>query len=352
MRVLEQRRFERQSIDGAFHATFAKEVLAAPLPRGGAIGLVRKRLAVGGPPRATVLLIHGYAQNRYAWHLSRRSFSSYLAAAGYDVWNVDMRGGGRSRALGAPTPRHFEDHVGEDIPAALDTIRAATGARATFLVGHSLGAAVACAVAGRHPEMVRGVVTLAGLWFFGRRNRFIRFLGATATTLRSVLPFRLDEGLALPTDRVGRLLAISRVAWDSRLSRLSPLAAWAPGSCEADIIAESVRRSFERASLGITLGLASMALGGTFCDRRGTCYLAAFCDRDVPLLVACGSEDALISIDDARGAYDLSRSRDKTLLCLDGRATGGRGFGHIDVIMGRAAPRVVWPAVRRWMDER
>lgn len=333
----------RQVIDRERTADLAMEIRAAPL-EAGALALVRKRPPVG-PTRGSVLLIHGYAQNGFAWHLSRRSFSAYLAHAGYDVWTADLRGAGRSRALGAPEPRHVEDFVAEDVPRALETIRATTGDERTFLVGHSLGAAIACAVAGRLPERVRGVVTLAGLYFFGRRNRFIRALGAAATTLRSVLPVHLPDDFHVPTEQIGRLLALSRAAWDSRLASYMPLRAWAPGSVEPEVIVESIRRSFEPATLGVTLGLAAMALGGTFCGRDGACFLAPFEEKKVPLFVGCGSADALIAVADARGAYDRSRSDDRTLACFE-------GVGHIDIIMGREAPRVVWPAVLRWLDGR
>jgi polyhydroxyalkanoate synthase len=344
-------RIDLQVVDRGRVVRVRKEVRAAPLPRGGAIGLVRKRPAEGRA-RAPVLLVHGYAQNRYAWHLSRRSFSAYLVEAGYDVFTADLRGAGRSRALGAPAPRHVEELVFEDVPAALDEIARASGERSAFIIGHSLGAAIACAVAGRSPERVRGVVTLAGLYFFAKKSRLLRALGGAATALREALPIHLRDDLPLPTDRVGRFLALSRAAWDSPLSLLAPLSAWAPRSVEPEVLVESIRRSFEPASLGITLCLARMAAGGAFCDTSGRCLLAPFERRSVPLLAACGACDSLIALEDARGAYDRSAARDKTLLYLDGSAEHGRGFGHIDIVMGREAPALVWPAIRAWLDRR
>ena len=77
------------------------------------LAMIRKRHApLGGGPAlggtlAPVLLVHGFGQNRYAWHLPARQLSNYLARAGFDVFNLDLRGHGRSRHLGAhrPTPR-------------------------------------------------------------------------------------------------------------------------------------------------------------------------------------------------------------------------------------------------------
>src|ERR1700712_2381436 len=102
-----------QAVDGERRERFIKDVIAA---RDGTypIGMVRKRLLAPAKPvtsatasavpitrgsipppsaapcRAAVLLIHGFGQNRYTWHTSRRSFANFLAAEGFDVFNLDL----------------------------------------------------------------------------------------------------------------------------------------------------------------------------------------------------------------------------------------------------------------------
>ena len=58
-----------------------------------------------------VLLVHGFGQNRYAWHLPSRSFANHLARAGFDVFNLDLRGHGRSRLSAAGARRGVDDYV-------------------------------------------------------------------------------------------------------------------------------------------------------------------------------------------------------------------------------------------------
>ena len=55
-----------QTIDGDQRATFAKDVLMV----GGEqpLGMVRKRLLGLQKTLGTVVLIHGFGQNRYTWH--------------------------------------------------------------------------------------------------------------------------------------------------------------------------------------------------------------------------------------------------------------------------------------------
>ena len=82
-----------QTIDRREKATFVKELVLS----GGKVPLamVRKRLAENaGGTTATVLLVHGFGQNRYAWHLPSRSLANHLALSGFDVFNLDLRGHG------------------------------------------------------------------------------------------------------------------------------------------------------------------------------------------------------------------------------------------------------------------
>src|SRR5262249_46641048 len=110
--------------------------------------------------RAPVLLVHGFGQNRYAFHLPSRSLANYLARAGYDVFNVDLRGHGRSRHLSRLRSRGVSDYVTEDIPAAVEEVRRLSGGRPLFLVGHSLGGLVAYAAAPELQDSVLGIVSI------------------------------------------------------------------------------------------------------------------------------------------------------------------------------------------------
>ena len=71
-----------------------------------ALAIERTTLAKGavGP---CVILVHGFAQNRYSWTLSERSLSTYFAAAGFEVLNLELRGHGNSRVYGSKSPRAF-----------------------------------------------------------------------------------------------------------------------------------------------------------------------------------------------------------------------------------------------------
>lgn len=97
--------------------------------------------------RDTVILVHGAAEHggRYA-HVAER-----LAGGGYAVYALDHRGHGRSNGTRAMIDRL--DRLVDDLGLFI----ARVGGR-PFLVGHSMGGAVALSYAIRHGDTISGLV--------------------------------------------------------------------------------------------------------------------------------------------------------------------------------------------------
>jgi len=94
----------------------------------------------------TILLLHGVAGNGLAWGRVADAL-----ARGHDIILLDQRGHGRSAA--PPSGYRLADFAADAV-AAIDLLRAAPVA----IMGHSLGARVALAVAARRPDLVARVV--------------------------------------------------------------------------------------------------------------------------------------------------------------------------------------------------
>jgi acylglycerol lipase len=97
-------------------------------------------------PRATVVLVHGLAEHggRYA-HVGER-----LARAGYSSVVLDHRGHGRSDGARANITR---------MDALVDDVhRLKLQAGADYMIGHSMGGAVALRYAIRHPDALKALV--------------------------------------------------------------------------------------------------------------------------------------------------------------------------------------------------
>jgi len=328
-----------QTIDRHERATFVKELVVT----GGRIPLamVRKRLAANdGGTRAPVLLVHGFGQNRYAWHLPARSLANHLACAGYDVFNLDLRGHGRSRHFGARAPRHVDDYIAEDLPIAVEEVLAHTGKRPAFLVGHSLGGLVSYAAAPSLAGAVAGVVSIGSPYHFTRGSISLQAISVFFEAMRRAgVP---QFGLPLPLYPIGAVMRTFRRVADSPFYPI-PLRGWHAGALEPHVLEQHLRLAFDRAGVAELRNMFEWAsqkrFGGPTRD-----YVERFQAMDIPLLVVAGSNDDLAPPASVRPAFEKSRSKDKTYRCVP--------LGHIDLLVGRDAPLSTWPLVTSWIEKR
>ena len=103
----------------------------------------------GPPAESAVVLLHGYSASIQWWH----PVAEKLAAGGRRVIAIDLIGHGGSEA-----PREAEQYGARAQAAAVGEALAALGVRHAVLIGHSMGGAVATAVAESEPEVVERVV--------------------------------------------------------------------------------------------------------------------------------------------------------------------------------------------------
>ncbi|MEQ1503472.1 MAG: alpha/beta fold hydrolase [Myxococcota bacterium] len=294
---------------------------------------IERTTAITGPSRPPVVLIHGFAQNRYSWRVSGRSFSAFLASRGYEVLNLELRGHGRSRAYGAGNAESFPQYVADARRVV------ARCSAAPFVIGHSLGGAVALGVATE--ARLRGVVHLAGIWRFASRNRALRALGRATLAFEPVLkavPVRLSTGWA--GELIARLYAVTDVAGYG-----APIAGWVPDSIERELLEERLALGFDWTSVEVWLQMARWAAGEPFG------YAEAFAALDRPLLVIAGDADPLVRVDEARECFARSVATDKELVVFDAFDHEVH-WGHVDLILGRHARRIVWPRIEDWLAAR
>jgi polyhydroxyalkanoate synthase subunit PhaC len=343
-----------QAVDRDERDRFVKELIVVRLRGTGGkevpLAMIRKRHAprhgddhaLGGT-LAPVLLVHGYGQNRYAWHLPARSLSSYLARAGFDVFNLDLRGHGRSRHLGAHRPSHVTDYVSEDVPAAVEEVQRLSGGRPVFYVGHSLGGLIGYAAAGALAGALRGVVTLGSPYHFARGSWPLMAMGSFVLAVDRRMPLGQRAAALKP---LGEAMRVLRAFIESPLFPL-PIRGFAAGSMEPVVLGQHMSLAMDSGSLVV---LKNLVLGGVESRRTGhrlgglPGYAGVFERLDVPLLIIAGTKDDLAPPASVQPAYEHSGSRDKTY----------RAFpqGHIDLIVGRDAPLTIWPLLEAWMRKR
>lgn len=329
-----------QIVDGARRVVLTKDVV---MTTGDPLGMVRKRLPEPAKTRGAVLLVHGFAQNRYTWHSGSRSFSAYLAAEGWDVFTVDLRGHGRSRYYNEEHSRSIDDYIQDDMPSFAREAQRLSGHEQLFIIGHSMGGMITYAAASSSlRDRVRGIATIGSPYRFGLGNPFLGNLAKILNALRFTGAF--DANPRLPLDIFGRQLGRFRGIADSRLVPPA-VRGWRPGNVEDLILEEFLGRSFERTSLQVLLDIFTGADRITVGSSGGsTDYGVAFEALDRPLLVIAGTEDSLAPPESVRRAIDKSRSSDKTYREFP--------FGHLDLVLGREATTTIWPLIRDWLARR
>jgi alpha-beta hydrolase superfamily lysophospholipase len=347
--VLERLSADRveQRIDGDGRGVFDKEVLRAETTSGRKLALVRKRRATG-PSLGAVVLIHGFAQNRYSWHLEQRSLVNFLADRGLDTYNLELAGHGRSRDFGTAPAAAFSDYV-DDCAEVLEAVAAYSGHPKVFVMGHSMGGAVCYAVAPRCSERIAGVITMGGIYYFGR-NPLLAQIARLLTVVdrKSSVVRRL--GLGFNTSALGGLL-VRLLPLADELSWSLPIAGWVPGSTEKSIISERVSKGFDWTGLGVCMQMMGWATSGRFDGEDNTDYRAEFARLDLPLLVVAGNEDRLATPADVRPAWEESTSSDKTYREFSPE-DGGIHWGHLCIVLGAQASLHVWPLLADWMLQR
>ncbi|HUM11740.1 MAG TPA: alpha/beta fold hydrolase [Myxococcaceae bacterium] len=314
-----------------------------PTPDGTRIAVHRRRPAVRRFAEP-VLLCHGLAANHVNFDFDPpNSLAHAFAAAGFEVFSVDWRGAGASRAR-RPWRRFLfdaDDLIAQDGPALLAHALERTSGSQAFWVGHSLGALVGYGVlGGPHGGRIRGMCALGAPVFFRYTGWVVRF-SRVAMWLAWPLAFRqrwISIGLAPFLGRV--TLPLTEVLVNPRA--ISP---------------RVLRKMYCNlvSSMGYRLlrQLDDWSRNDAFRSRDGRIdYRARMRQLTTPVLVMGGSQDRLATPQAVLGQAELLGSEDKTVM-LFGRENGDTlDYGHGDLLFGDHAPLEVYPRILRWVADR
>lgn len=319
-----------RNVTGSFHKDLVVTGGAVPL------SMVRKRAVQCEQTLAPVLLVHGFGQNRYSWHLPARSFANHLAMAGFDVFNLDLRGHGRSRHEGTPRCRGVEDYAHEDLPSAVEEVHSLSGKRPVWIVGHSLGGLVAFAGAPLLTGAIGGIASIGSPYDFARGSMS---LGVLKFVMRLVGRVPMPNA-PMPLAPVGLALRTLRGFAESPLYPL-PIRGWHKGSCEPHVLEQYLSLAFDRVAIQVMFDMFELE---TRFRKRDSAHFVRFEALDLPLLFIAGDNDDLAPPPSVQGGFNKSHSRDKTYSAFP--------LGHIDLLVGRDAPSLTWSEVTTWLEKR
>ncbi len=161
------------------------------------VSLYRQSWSPEGPPRAVVVLVHGFAEHagRYADHAER------LVSEGFAVEAIDLRGHGKSH--GKRGVVNSVNRLVADVNALVNRILRRKEYLETplFLWGHSLGATISGLIAVQSPGIVQGVVLCSPALLLGE-PQLIQSVGMLAARIAPMLPTkRLNRDLLYSDER-------------------------------------------------------------------------------------------------------------------------------------------------------
>lgn len=268
------------------------------------LGLANQTSAQGVP----VILLHGSFSNRRFWYSPKGiGLGAYLARAGFDVWIPEMRGHGLSPRNRQWRHNRVADYARFDLPVIGAFVQEQAG-QAPHWVGHSLGGTtLAAALGGGY----LGADEVASVALFGAQ-----------------------------VSRVYWPLKVPPVAWSARvlLKRFAQLSG------------ARLRRGPEDEPIGLALeSLRWHKLFGRFGDKQDD-WWAGLAQVDVPLLAVAGAADHQDPVWACRKLFEQLGGTRKQFLRL-GREEGFDAFGHVDMLVSKAAQAQVWPLVEGWLND-
>lgn len=314
-----------------------------PAPDGTRLAVWRRRPAARRFVEP-VLLCHGLAANHVNFDFDPpHSLAHAFAAAGFEVFSVDWRGAGASRA-----PRLWkrflydaDDLIAQDGPTLLAHALQRTGAPRAFWVGHSLGALVGYGVlGGPHGGRIAGMCALGAPVFFRYTGWVVRLS-------------RLALWLAWPLAFRQRWLSIALAPFLGHVTLPLTEVLLNPKAIAPRVLRKMYCNLVSSMGYRLLRQLDDWSREDAFRSRDGRIdYRERLRHVSTPVLVMGGSQDALATPQAVLGQAELLASADKTVM-LFGRENGDTlDYGHGDLLFGENAPLEVYPRIVRWVSDR
>ena len=292
------------------------------------------------PALAPIAIIPGYGMNSFlfGFHPRGTSMELCLAEAGFEVWSLNLRAQGGSRATApAAEPPSFAAFAGVDLPAALEFItrNSASTGHPISLIGCSLGGTIGYTYLALHPQQSRvgALVTIGSPIHWDRPPLLFKLLGVRPD---------LIERIKLRGSR-----AIVRAALPL-LERMPRLAHLYLNPAHVDLHAlHELARTVENPQPRLNRELSEWLAAGTL-TVRGRDIAEEVRKVTVPLLVTRANRDGIVPTDSVASVRTRWGGRADELVV----GTPEDWYSHADLFIGNEAPAKVFAPIAVWLSER
>jgi len=309
------------------------------------LALERLRLGKKARRQSPVVLSHGFFVNSLFLNLDEdHSLARYLAQEGFDVWNLSLRGTGRSLPplKGAPKSWTLDDMIDRDLSPVIRYVQRESGGSKVFWVGYELGGLLLYGYLAKRgaPGVLAGVTIGAPVTFNHPQQEPMKNLLKLEEqpTLKKIF-------LSLNGPFLGRLLIPLVPKIEGLFYNRENLEDEVKEKLLEDALAEINPGVLEHLLLAIRRG-EFVSAKGDFSYRKNLARI------QIPLLLLGGEKDALAPPEAIRTVHRGAGSTNRTVRIFGPRSRDSVAYGHFDLILGKKARAEVFPVIGRWLKQR
>jgi polyhydroxyalkanoate synthase len=296
--------------------------------------------------RTPVVLIHGLLVNSHFFNLTREhSLAQYLAEEGFDVWNLSLRGTGRSlKPLKAPPKKwSLDDMINDDLSPVISYVQRQSGSPRVNWVGFDMGGLLLYGYLDkkRRRSGIGALVTI---------GTPVTFNDPKQEPMKALL--KLEDHptwkkilLYLDAPLVQRLL-IPRIPTIEKFF-------YNPENMNQEVKQRFLETALAPINPGVLDHVITMVRKGEFVSATGNHnYRKNLSKIRVPLLIIGGEKDPVAPPQVLRATYRELKSRDRTRRIFGSRPKDLVAYGHYDLILGKKAKEEVFPLIGSWLKKR
>ena len=309
--------------------------------------LAMERFRLTNPRQRTpVVLVHGLLVNSHFLNLTREySLAQYLAEEGFDVWNLSLRGTGRSlKPLKAPPKKwSLDDMINDDLSSVISYVQRQSGSPRVNWVGFDMGGLLLYG----YLEKKRSGSGIGALVTIGTP---VTFNDPKQEPMKALL--KLEDHptwkkilLYLDGPLVQRLL-IPRIPTVEEFF-------YNPENMDQEVKQRFLETALAPVNPGVLDQVITMVRKGEFVSTTGNhSYRKNLAKIRVPLLIIGGEKDPVAPPQVLRATYRELKSPDRTRRIFGSRPKDSVAYGHYDLILGKKAKEEVFPVIGSWLRKR
>ncbi len=295
--------------------------------------------------RTPVILSHGFLVNsRFLNMTMEQSLARYLAEEGFDVWNLSLRGSGRSLnpLRGGAKKWSLDDIIERDLGTVIRYVKKESKSSRVSWVGFELGGLLAYGyLEKKHRWGISALVTIGAPATLDRPEQ---------EPMKKLL--KLEDNSALKKIFLyldGPLVARTLIPLLPTLEKLF----YNPENMEEGIKKKLFETALAPVNPGVLNHLLLMIRRGEFVSARGDfSYRRNLRKVRVPTLLIGGEKDPLAPPKALRDTYRRLGSKDRRLRIFGTKTKSSMPYGHLDLILGKKAREEVFPVIGRWLKGR